>query len=159
MVALYKKPLKKQSDLQVYATYIKSKKTIWQIYFLYRIIERFSNGRFEMNVIPQDVLVRYGEVHFGLKDNGGVLAIALPQFDIRKRVFGDVTTMVRTINDSPRLRQDNECEALLRKAIGKIDVRFIVRDGNLVPLDQEAASILQKQGLPLLKNRHYIPIK
>lgn len=115
-----------------------------------------------MQTVPSDVVIHRGQVRFGMGQKGsqGEMAVILPQFDVRKGCsMKGVQKIMDRINTTPRLRKDGDCESMLRKELGDMDTRVLMQDGNIVPLDQEAATMLRDMKLPMKKERHYIPIK
>ena len=113
----------------------------------------------ERCVVPRDVVFKKGQIRFGMKEgNRGIEAVILPQFDIRRYGLGSVTKAVTQINKTPRGYHDGQCEQLLKKSIGDMGTRCIIANGNLIPLDQEAATMLLQMKLPMLKERHFIPV-
>lgn len=113
----------------------------------------------ERCVVPRDVVLKKGQIRFGMKEgNRGIEAVILPQFDIRGCSLGGVTKTVARINKTPRGYHDGQCEQLLKKSISNMETRCIIANGNLVALDQEAATMLYHMRLPMRKDRHYILI-
>jgi len=98
-------------------------------------------------------------MRFGLKEgNRGIEAVILPQFDTRPCTLGIMEKIVAKINKTPRGYHDGCCETLVRKSIGDMGARCMIVGGSLIPLDQEAATILLQMRLPMLKQRYFIPI-
>lgn len=111
------------------------------------------------SAVPSDVVLIKGQIRFGLKEGArGIEAIILPKFDIQKCSLGGIAKAVAQINKTPRGYHDGCCEVLMKKSIGDMGTRCIIADGTLIPLDQEAATMLYQLRLPLKKERHYISI-
>ena len=96
-----------------------------------------------------------GKVLFGIQPDNGKQIMALPQFDVSVGLTPRaIEQLVGEINDSPRLRKENGCELLLKRD----DTRILIRPGKLIPLDQEAATMLYNMGMSMLTSQRLIPI-
>lgn len=105
--------------------------------------------------VPKKAIVRKGRVLFGLTESGDRVVIALPRFSST----GCDRRMLDIINKTPRLRQDDYCETLLRRHMGSdYDKRIIFQDGDLVPLDQDAATMLWEKRFTLRANQYHVPL-
>lgn len=110
--------------------------------------------------IRNDIAIQRGKVLFGIEeDPRGITAIIVPWFDIHGYTLESITKVMERINMTPRLRQDSQCETLIKGSLGNMDTRITIQRGNLVALDQEAATMLWQMKLPISKDRHYIPIR
>ncbi|NCP77301.1 hypothetical protein GW819_01560 [Candidatus Gracilibacteria bacterium] len=110
--------------------------------------------------VPADIKIKRGRIVFGLKDNAsrGIEAVILPVFDIRNCSLAGLTRVIEQINSLPKRFQDNYCETLVKKSYGDMGTRFTIENGDLVALDEDAATQLFKLCLPIRGFRHYIPI-
>jgi hypothetical protein len=109
---------------------------------------------------PLDVRIKKGRVMFGLRDHSarGIEAVILPVFDIRGCTFANLLLTADKINTLTKRFQDSYCESLVRKKIGDMGTRVLINDGNLVALDEDAATMLHQMRFPIRTFRHYVPI-
>lgn len=108
--------------------------------------------------VPGDVAIKKGQLRFGLKESDrGVEAVILPRFSIRCSL-SILEKVIAKVNETPREHIDGQCEILIKKAIGNMGTRCMIADGNLIALDQDAATMLWQMKLPILRERHFIPI-
>lgn len=122
---------------------------------IYKGGNKMESGRC---IVPGDIVFRRGQLRFGLKESDrGVEAVILPRFSIRYGL-NIIEKIMAKVNETPREHIDGQCEILIKKAIGDMGTRCILVDGNLVVLDQDAATMLWKMKLPILKERYFIPI-
>lgn len=110
--------------------------------------------------IRNDITIQRGKVLFGIKEgHGGITAVIVPWFDTHGYTLGSITKVMEHINATPRLRQDSQCEILIKGSLGKMDTRITIEGANVVAYDQEAATMLWQMKFPISKDRHYIPIR
>ncbi len=95
-----------------------------------------------------------GQVIFGTKQRptDGKLLVIIPQFDISEHDESLREKYLKGINQTARLRHKNGHEEGMEKALGaNANSRvMLIGDDTIIPLDQEIATKLLKQGLPLL---------
>lgn len=98
-----------------------------------------------------------GRTTFGIKEVAGKLWVMVPQFDVTGHTQKFIEACLMKINGAVQLRHEADCEKRLKEALQvELGVRVVTRGEKLVPLDQEAALLLFKLGLPLLlAQRHF----
>ena len=117
------------------------------------------------STLRQDVTVRGFKVRFGMKQNGHMASV-LPRFSIRKCNIRWLTEKMTEINTIPRSTMPGQVEKLLKQAdFSDGKSRVSIKDGQLVPHDEDVAKILMEETLPfkqkglsLIKARYYVPI-
>lgn len=143
------------------------------IYFYIQILSCFSKLEIqsikEINMlhkkhpgahVPSDIKIKKGRVIFGLKDNPsrGIEAVILPTFDIRNYSLTGIAQVVERINAMTKKFQDSYCEELVKQNYNGLDSRFTLENGNLVALDEDAATQLFQLRFPLSNFRFCVPI-
>lgn len=110
--------------------------------------------------VPSDIKIKKGRVIFGLKDNPsrGIEAVILPTFDIRNYSLTGIAQVVERINAMTKKFQDSYCEELVKQNYNGLDSRFTLENGNLVALDEDAATQLFQLRFPLSNFRFCVPI-
>jgi len=66
---------------------------------------------------------------------------------------------VSLINNTPKIHHDNVHEKRLKEAVNQPNGRVVKRGKNLVPLDEDAATLLCRMKVPMAETQRTISIK
>ena len=113
-----------------------------------------ETGMSSASSVPRKVVVKEGRVLFGLGQQGDSAVIILPRFNIK----GDVKKIAEKVKRSQRYRQDGHCELLLKNHLKDAHERLLFHDGDMVPTDQCAATVLLQMGFKMKQQRFYVPL-
>jgi hypothetical protein len=95
-----------------------------------------------------------GVFSFGFQFRRNELRIIVPQF-----IVSDMGYFIDLVNRTPKKHHDHVHETRLKVALNQPNGRVVKRGNHLVPLDEDAASMLYQLKIPMAKTQRAISIK